>query len=269
MEGKNIYQRINAVMCEVGYLKKDQQIVGGGANYKAVTRDSVVKALRDNIVHHGIVVETSQISGEWTVLRDVNATPAPIKMGLYKGFYQVSFVNIDDPKDRAIIQVEAHATDNGDKAPGKAMTYGEKTALLKQFLMETGLNDEERTSDYIDESLGEQFIFLIETEAALELDEFMSQWSSDDPARKALFDACPKGKKTEYTKQWKSLIDQAASLYGDYAVELDEVVSKGSSDDTELRELWWDNSDRYKKRVWGQLNDATKELLRSGGGKTN
>lgn len=271
----NIYQRINAVMREVKYLKKDQQVSGGGANYKAITRDSVVGALREHIVNAGIVIETSQLSGEWTVLRDMNATPNPIKMGLYKGYYSVSFVNIDDPQDRAVINVEAHATDNGDKAPGKAMTYAEKNGLVKQFLCETGIDDEERPSDYIDESVSDQFIYLIETESALELDEFMSQWSPDDPARRALFDACPKGRKTEYTKKWKALIDQAASLYSDYAVELDDAIDDAINtqgyeelvDSTLIQELWWDNTERYKKRVWGQLNEESKDFLKSGGGK--
>jgi hypothetical protein len=216
------------------------------------------------------VVETSQLSGEWTVLRDLNATPNPVKMGLYSGYYQISFVNMDKPEDRAVICVEAHATDNGDKAPGKAMTYAEKNGLIKQFLCETGINDEERPSDYVDETVAEQFIYLIETENALELDEFMSQWGPDDPMRKALFDSCPKGKKTEYTKQWKALIDQAASLYSDYAAELDEAISLaigGNTNEILIVELWWDNSDRYKKRVWGQLNNESKDFLKGGGGK--
>jgi len=267
----NIYQRINAVMREVKYLKKDQQITGGGANYKAVTRDSVVNALRDEMINQGIVAQTNQLSGEWTVLRDVNAAPVPIKMGLYKGFYNVSLVNMNDPQDRATIGVEAHATDNGDKAPGKAMTYAEKTGLIKHFMLETGINDEARPSDYVDEAVSDQFIYLIETENALELDEFMSQWGPDDPIRRALFDACPKGKKTEYTKKWKALIDQAASLYGDYAAELDNAISVSFQDESTesilVNELWWDNSDRYKKRVWGQLRDESKEFLKGGGGK--
>lgn len=144
MELKNIYQRINAVMKEVQYIKKDGQVSGGGASYKAVTHDQVVSAVRSSMVKHGIVIEPKQISGEFLVMRDVNATPQPIKMGLYSGSYEINFVNIDDPKDRTIVSVQAHASDNGDKAPGKAMTYAVKTAVVKQFYFETGENDESR-----------------------------------------------------------------------------------------------------------------------------
>ena len=144
MDNKNIYQRINAVMQDVEYIQKDKQVSGGGASYKAVTHDQVVSAVRSSMVKHGIVIEPKQISGEFIVMRDVNATPQPIKMGLYSGSYEINFVNMDDPKDRTIVSVQAHASDNGDKAPGKAMTYAVKTAVVKQFYFETGENDESR-----------------------------------------------------------------------------------------------------------------------------
>jgi hypothetical protein len=144
MDNKNIYQRINAVMQDVEYIQKDKQVSGGGASYKAVTHDQVVSAVRSSMVKHGIVIEPKQVSGEFIVMRDVNATPQPIKMGLYSGSYEINFVNMDDPKDRTIVSVQAHASDNGDKAPGKAMTYAVKTAVVKQFYFETGENDESR-----------------------------------------------------------------------------------------------------------------------------
>lgn len=140
----NIYQRINRVMSDVQYIQKDKQVSGGGANYKAVTHDQVVSAVRPSLVKHGIAIVPSQVSGEFLVMRDLNASPQPVKMGLYTGSYEISFVNIDDPNDRVSVNVQAHASDNGDKAPGKAMTYAVKTAVVKQFYFETGENDESR-----------------------------------------------------------------------------------------------------------------------------
>lgn len=140
----NIYQRINAVMQEVQYIQKDKAISGGGQSYKAVTHDQVVYAVRASMVKHGIVIEPKQTKGEFLVMRDMNAKPAPVKMGLYYGEYDINFVNMDKPEDRTVISIQAHASDNGDKAPGKAMTYAVKTAVLKQFYFETGENDESR-----------------------------------------------------------------------------------------------------------------------------
>lgn len=143
MSDLNIYQRINAVMKDVSYVQKDRAVSGGGANYKAVTHDQAVSVIRASLVQHGIVIEPVQRSGEFLQMRDLNL-PQPVKMGLYSGFYDVHFVNIDKPEERTTISVEAHANDNGDKAPGKAMTYAVKTAILKQFTLETGEDDESR-----------------------------------------------------------------------------------------------------------------------------
>jgi len=143
----NIYQRINKVMQEVQYVQKDKAVSGGGVNYKAVTHDQVVSVIRKSMVNNGIVISVEQIEGEFITKRDMNATPQPVKMGLYRGFYKVNFVNMDKPDDQSCISVEAHAQDNGDKAPGKCMTYAVKTAVLKQFFLETGENDESREEE--------------------------------------------------------------------------------------------------------------------------
>ena len=147
MSALNIYQKINAVMKAVAYVKKNATISGMGGGYKAVTHDQVIEAIRNSLVEHGIVIEPKQTKGEFLIKRDLTATP-PIKMALYAGWYDVSFVNIDKPDERSCISVEAHANDNGDKAPGKAITYAVKTAMLKMFTLETGENEESRAGDF-------------------------------------------------------------------------------------------------------------------------
>ena len=158
MSELNIYQRINKVMAEVEYVKKDKAVSGVGANYKAVTHDQVVSAVRSSLVKNGVVIEPKQISGEFLVLRDMNAKPAPVKMGLYTGSYEINFVNIDKPEERTSITVQAHANDNGDKAPGKAMTYAVKTAVVKQFYLETGEDDESRADIADTDFIGQEQI---------------------------------------------------------------------------------------------------------------
>jgi len=141
----NIYQRINKIMIDVEYVQKDTAISGGGANYKAVSHDQVVSVLRRSMVNHGVVVVPRQISGEFIIKRDLTLTP-PVKMGLYTGSYDIDFVNIDVDhcSDKVTVSVQAHANDNGDKAPGKALSYAVKSAMLKVFSLETGENDESR-----------------------------------------------------------------------------------------------------------------------------
>ena len=140
----NIYQRINNVMKSVQYVQKDSSVSGMGGGYKAVSHDQVISVARQSLVDNGVIIFPNQIKGEFLQMRDVNATPTPIKMGLYSGTYEINFVNIDDGSDKITATIEAHANDNGDKAPGKALSYATKSAILKVLNLETGESDESR-----------------------------------------------------------------------------------------------------------------------------
>lgn len=137
----NIYQRINSVMKTVKYVQKDKQVSGGGVNYKAVTHDQVVSVCRSALVEAGVVIYPEQVGHSMPVMRDLANN---IKMHLYSADYSIHFVNIDSPEDRLTVSINAQANDNGDKAPGKAVTYATKTAILKVLCLETGENDESR-----------------------------------------------------------------------------------------------------------------------------
>lgn len=138
---KNIFQRINAVMLDVTYVQKDKDVSGGGQNYKAVTHDKVVSVIRASMVKHGIAMSVSQTAGSILIQRDLTKD---IKMHLYGGEYDVVFTNVDKPDEFTRVTVHAHAADNGDKAPGKCITYAAKAAILKTFMLETGEDDESR-----------------------------------------------------------------------------------------------------------------------------
>lgn len=156
----NIYQRINEVMKEVEYVQKDAVVQG----YKAVTHDQVVSVVRALMVKHGIVIYPYQRNGEIAIKRGEDGG----KQHLYTGTYAINFVNIDDPKDRIIVQVDAHAADSSDKAPGKAVTYATKAAILKVLCLETGESDESRaeaTKTITDDQAAELKKALQETES--------------------------------------------------------------------------------------------------------
>jgi hypothetical protein len=138
-------------MRAVKYVKKDAQI----QNYKAVTHDQVISVVRQALVDNGIVSYPYQI-GEGAVTPVIRAGGEMTNIIRYSARYEVSFVNMDDPSDRIVMAIEAHANDTGDKAPGKAVTYAVKMALLKILMLETGENDESRTEpDDIDAELAQ------------------------------------------------------------------------------------------------------------------
>ena len=167
---KNIFQKINAVMAAVKYVQKDARVLALGSSYSAVTHDQLVSVLRDAMVSEGIVVYPEQKSSAMPIMRDPERK---INMHLYSGDYVIHFVNIDDPNDRLSVPVNAQAADNGDKAPGKALTYATKIAMLKVFSMETGESDESRAEVAAQNSI-------ISTEAVKELTGLISQHSIDE-----------------------------------------------------------------------------------------
>lgn len=144
MSDKNIHQRIAQVMKEIEYIQKDATISGGGADYKAVTHDQVTAKTRKHFLTAGILIVPEQLQSKILVQRDLSLK-VPVKMMLYSGDYAIHFVNIDNPKDEIVVPINAHAADSGDKAPGKAISYATKTAVIKILFLETGVNDESRT----------------------------------------------------------------------------------------------------------------------------
>lgn len=137
----NIYQRINAVMQEISYVQKDIEVSGGG-KYKAVTHDMVTAVTRPHFVKHGIAVVPRLIEGQVVDTGRKTSSGTPIIR--YEGRYEVSFVNVDEPTDACVLPLSAHAEDQGDKAPGKCISYAVKMAILKVLLLESGENDEGR-----------------------------------------------------------------------------------------------------------------------------
>ena len=133
----NIYQRLNEVRKEVDYLQKDANVQG----YKAITHDAVTSAIRQPFIDNGIMILPNQTDSN-TV--EVGETKNGTTIIRYSAWYEVSFVNIDNPEDKLITNVESHAMDMGDKAPGKAMSYAVKYAMLKVLNIETGESEESR-----------------------------------------------------------------------------------------------------------------------------
>lgn len=130
----NIYQRINAVMKEVSYVKKSDKKINN--MYTFVTHDSVMAALQGPLVNNGIVLLPTVAE----LIQDGNRTM--VKM-------EISFVNIDNPDDKITISHYGYGIDTQDKGIGKAVSYAVKYALLKMFCLETGDDVEKDSIEHI------------------------------------------------------------------------------------------------------------------------
>lgn len=145
---ENIYQRLNEVRKKVAYVQKDSTITVGGS-YMAVSHDQVTAATRNELIAHGILTVPRLVSSE---VKSAGQTSRGTEIIRYEATFDVAFVNIEMPSDSVIMPVEAHANDTGDKAPGKALSYAVKYAILKILNLETGEDDEGRTESWADAS---------------------------------------------------------------------------------------------------------------------
>lgn len=134
----NLYQRIIEIRKKVDYIQKDKAVSTGGGSYRAVTHDAVTGILRQHLNEHGVICIPNLVASK------ANDRVGDAKQFRYDATYSFDFVNCDAPEEKLTIVIEAHAMDNADKAPGKALSYAKKYAVLKLFEIETGEDEESR-----------------------------------------------------------------------------------------------------------------------------
>jgi hypothetical protein len=128
---RNLYQRIRDVMGEIGYVQRDKRTTGG-AIYKYVSHDAVVRHVRGALIKHGVVALASVVPD--SIRQDGNRTQAITELRL---------VNADNPSESITLYGLGFGIDSQDKGPGKAASYGKKYALIQAFLLETGDDPEQ------------------------------------------------------------------------------------------------------------------------------
>ena len=128
----NIYQRLNAIMQEIGYVQKDKQ--NSFMKFKYVSHDAVTASLRPFFVKNGVVVTCDIVQQD---VKEITTGKAD-KAYMTAVTAQVSFINMDNPDDRVIVHSIGQGIDKNDLGPGKAVSYAYKYALLKTLALETG-----------------------------------------------------------------------------------------------------------------------------------
>lgn len=138
----NIFQRINEVRKQVDYIQKDKKVEG----YMALTHDTVTFETRKFFVEFGIVIVPHLLR---SVCKDTGTTTSKgTPFVRLEATYAFDFVNMDEPTDRFTVEIEAHALDHGDKAPGKVLSYAKKYAVLKVLEIESGEEEEGRAEQH-------------------------------------------------------------------------------------------------------------------------
>jgi hypothetical protein len=131
---KNLYQRILAVMDEVGTIEKTG--TNTTQNYKFIEQGVVVASLRPLLVKHGIVIlpetNSNTLDRYTTEKTDKYGTKqtTTVHANISSKYH---LINADDPNDSKTVDWAGEALDYSDKATNKAMTASNKTFLMKLF----------------------------------------------------------------------------------------------------------------------------------------
>ena len=155
MSDKNIYQRMSEATEMIRTVKKRLTVTtGNNKGYNAVSEKDILDAVKPIEVKCGIysypvsreIFESHMLDSESTYTDKAGNQTVSTKtifMTRIKTVYR--FVNIDNPKDYIETTTFAEGIDSQDKGSGKAMTYGDKYALMKAYKISTGEESEHDT----------------------------------------------------------------------------------------------------------------------------
>lgn len=147
----NIYQRLSAITAEISAVAKNLLVGEGRNQYKAVGEADVLAAVRPVEAKYGVY--------SYPYSREIEETAILTSVSSYKGetkevkklFLRMKviyrFVNMDNPADFIDVTTFGDGVDPQDKAPGKAMTYADKYALLKAYKIITGDDPDQKMSE--------------------------------------------------------------------------------------------------------------------------
>lgn len=147
----NIYKKMLQITAEVSRVAKNLNVGEGKSQYKAVGEADVLAAIKPLEEKYGVYsypVSRQVIdSGEMVSQSTWNGQTKETKR-LYLRIETVyRFVNVDNPDEYIEITSYGDGVDTQDKAPGKAMTYSDKYALLKAFKIMTGDDPDQNYSE--------------------------------------------------------------------------------------------------------------------------
>lgn len=147
----NIYEKLSMITEEIGVIEKGLKVqVNKNASYKAVGERDVLDAVKPlekkyrvfsfpikrEVIDRNILVKESEynetITRTNTLFMRIETT--------YR------FVNSDKPEEYIETITYGDGLDTGDKAPGKAMTYADKYALMKAYKLSTGDDPDKEAS---------------------------------------------------------------------------------------------------------------------------
>ena len=147
----NIYEKLAAITAELNVVAKNLKVGEGRNTYKAVGEADVLAAVKPLEAKYKVysypcsrqIVDNDVITSK----KVYNGQESEVSKFFMRVETTYRFVNLEDQKDYCDITTYGDGLDSGDKAPGKAMTYGDKYALLKAYKIITGDDPDQTASE--------------------------------------------------------------------------------------------------------------------------
>ena len=150
---KNIFQRLSAITQELSTVAKNLEVGTGKSQYKAVGEADVLREVKPLEAKHGVysypysrrIIESGTIENEKI---DYQTKEKIVQKSLFERIETIyRFVNVDNPTEYIDITTYGDGIDTQDKSVGKAMTYGDKYALMKAYKIITGDDSDAKPSE--------------------------------------------------------------------------------------------------------------------------
>lgn len=139
----NIYQKMLKATEKISKVAKSLKVdISKTMSYKAVSEADILDAVKPVEAELGIysyplkreIIETNILD----TVKEYNGNRTESKQLFMRLEVTYRFVNVDNPEEFVDITSYGDGVDSQDKAPGKAMTYADKYALMKAYKIETG-----------------------------------------------------------------------------------------------------------------------------------
>jgi hypothetical protein len=137
-----IFKKMALISAEMTTVAKNLKVGYGNMTYKAVAENDIIEAVKPLETKHGVY---SYPIGRKVIDQQIIEGEKNDKMFLrIETTYR--FVDVDDESFIEVISI-ADGVDTQDKAPGKAMTYADKYALMKAYKIPTGEDPDKDASE--------------------------------------------------------------------------------------------------------------------------
>lgn len=143
----NIYQKMSAITAEITAVAKNLNVGWGQNSYKAVGEADVLATVKPIEEKYGVYsYPVNRHIMDTSVLTSVNSKGNEVRQLFMRIETTYRFVNAEMPEEYIDIKTYGDGVDSQDKAPGKAMTYADKYALLKAYKIITGDDPDQECS---------------------------------------------------------------------------------------------------------------------------